>query len=203
MVVVGELQSGRAGLLRRLVEVGGDLLVAVDPGALLHGDPGDHHVLVTDHVGRVEPFVPGVGRGRGDVGRRRGEAVAVEHGADFRGRLLEVARELDLLVPARGHARDRALDVFLHFLTHGVELQADALDMRARQARQAWQPGRHGRAAQQLEKTAAIAHGSRLLGVGEGTRSTRAGPAARRPRGLGALTGVVGCVCLCIFLHKQ
>src|SRR5256885_17052711 len=79
-------------------------------------------------------------------------------------------------------ARDHALDVLLHCLTHGVELQADALDMRAPQPRQAGQPGRHGRAPQQLEKTAAIAHGARLLGVGDGTRTTRAGPAARGAR---------------------
>src|SRR5207245_7612973 len=52
-----------------------------------------------------------------------------EHGADFRRRLLEVARELDFLVTARGHTRDRALDVFFHLVTHGVELQADTLDL--------------------------------------------------------------------------
>src|SRR5207237_9482150 len=94
---------------------------------------------------------------------------------ELRWRVLEATRELDFLVPAGGHARDRALDVLFHLVTHSVELQADALDARGPGgARQAGQPGRHGRAAEQREKTAAIAHGFTAPGASAGPR--------RRPR---------------------
>src|SRR4029077_7746663 len=62
--------------------------------------------------------------------------------------LLEVAREFDLLVAARGHARDRRLDVLLHLVTHGVQLQADALDLA-----RGWGRGARGSGVQQVRRS--------------------------------------------------
>ena len=53
--------------------------------------------------------------------------MAVEDRAYVGGRVIEVARELDFLVADFRHARERGLEVFLHFVPHGVELESDLL----------------------------------------------------------------------------
>ena len=60
---------------------------------------------------------------------RRGEAVGVEKGADFLGRLAEIAGEFEFFVADFGDARDGAVEVLLHEAADGVELQAYAIDV--------------------------------------------------------------------------
>ena len=57
-------------------------------------------------------------------GRRR-EPVAAEDAAHLGGRVIEVSGELDLAIADPGHVRERALEILLHRIPDGVELDAD------------------------------------------------------------------------------
>ncbi len=60
---------------------------------------------------------------------RRCELVAVENLAYFLRRFAEVARELDFFVADLCNFRDRALEILLQEIAHGVQLQSDAFDV--------------------------------------------------------------------------
>src|ERR1700731_3325665 len=60
---------------------------------------------------------------------RRGEAIFVERGTDFFGCLAEISGEFDFLVTDLGDAGDGAVEVLLHELADGVQLEPDAIDV--------------------------------------------------------------------------
>jgi len=53
----------------------------------------------------------------------------IEHGLHVGRGLPEVARELDFLVARCGHLGDRTLELPLQLVPHGVQLQADAVEL--------------------------------------------------------------------------
>src|SRR5260370_26872728 len=130
MIVVAELDAGLfAGLAGAIEEVGG-APPATGLGALLFVDPGANDVAVADDFRGLQSFRPFfLDNVVGDVARRRGQAILVEDRADVLRRMVEVAGEFGFLVPGGSDFRDGAFEVGLHGVAHGVELEADAVNV--------------------------------------------------------------------------
>src|SRR6266852_5409841 len=149
MIVIRELD---ASLLRRFpgaVERFSGVLPAVAFFALRNINPRAHDERLPDRVGGFECLRPlFLNRVVRNVFRRRSKLVAVENGADFLRRLGEVARELEFFVANLRNLRDGALEILLHEVAHGVELQTDAFNVmsfsRPRRARGGYGSGDRG-----------------------------------------------------------
>ena len=64
-----------------------------------------------------------------DVARRRDQAVLVENRANVFGRVAEITGEFDFFVAGGGDFGDGAFEIGFHGTAHGVELEADAIDL--------------------------------------------------------------------------
>src|ERR1700680_2559588 len=64
-----------------------------------------------------------------DVTRGRGEAVAIDHGPDLLRRTAEISCEFNFLVTDGSDFCDGGVEVGLHLVAHGIELQADLFEL--------------------------------------------------------------------------
>jgi hypothetical protein len=68
----------------------------------------------------------------GHMHRGRAEPEAIQHAANFDGAMVEQPGEFDFRVAGGRHLLQRTLEVALHELAHGIELQADGTQARVR-----------------------------------------------------------------------
>jgi hypothetical protein len=125
VIVIGELDAGVARLGADAVEIGGDLLPAIQRPAAFFGDPRYHDVLMADRLCGIERSAPGIGLDRSDVNGGRRESMSIEDCAHVRRAVAEVPGELDLLVTGLCHASNCPFEVLLQHGTHRVELNPD------------------------------------------------------------------------------
>src|SRR5437773_5254454 len=81
-----------------------------------------------DRLGRVERCLPLFVILKRDVRRRRRETVSSEDGLHVSGSMIEVACELDLLVPDLRDVCERPFEICFHLIAYGVELNADFIE---------------------------------------------------------------------------
>src|SRR4029077_17786711 len=130
VIVIAELDAGLfAGIAGAIEEIRG-ALPAAGFDALLFVNPGTNDVAVADDLGGLESFRPLLFDDVvANVAGRRGQAVLVQDGADVFRRVIEVAGKFDFLVADGSDFRDGAFEVGLHGVAHGVELEADAVNV--------------------------------------------------------------------------
>src|ERR1700751_5078610 len=130
MVVIPELDASFLAGLSCFIEEFRDLLPATGRLAKLFINPWANDETVADRVSRLNSlrlfFLHNV---VADMAGGRGQSILIENRANLARRMIKVARELHLLVPNRRDLRDRAREVGLHGVTHGVELHADFFDL--------------------------------------------------------------------------
>ena len=96
-------------------------------GARLAGHVGTDDALVADGLVELDGRVNLVGLEIGELRVRAagGEAIVVEHGADFFGGAAPVAGKLDVLVAHLRNGGERAGEIGLALVAHGIEFEAD------------------------------------------------------------------------------
>src|SRR5713226_4819320 len=130
MIVVAELDAGLFASLAGAIEEVSGAPPATGLDALLFVDPGANDVAVADDLRGLQSFRPFfLANVVAHVAGRRGQAILVEGCADVLRRMIEVAGEFDFLVPGGSDFRDGAFEVGFHGVAHGVELEADAVNV--------------------------------------------------------------------------
>ena len=126
MIVICELNARFLALGAHFVESFRDTLEVVQRDALVCVNGRANNILMADRVRGVENRRQALfDLVEGDVSGRRAKAHSVERCANVARRAIEIAGEFDFGVSDRGYFLKRAVEVALHFVANGIELQAD------------------------------------------------------------------------------